>query len=100
MKLPRMFRKSASVTTPADAQPPKVFVVLDTKGSGRIVGVFEREAQALEILAVSPQYYRVFPLRLNEINPECVRWIQDEKGRDSLQRLSAQLRAIPEDESG
>ena len=100
MKLPRLFRKTSSAGPAADAQSPKLFVVLDSKGAGRIVGVFEREAQALEILAVSPQYYRVFPMRVNEINPECVRWIQDEKGRESLERLSTQMRAIPEDEGG
>lgn len=99
MKLPRLFRKH-SHSPPSAAEAPKVFVVLDSKGAGRIVGVFEREAQALEILGVSPQYYRVFPMRMNEINPECVRWVQDEKGRENLQRLSSQMRAIPEEDEG
>ena len=97
MKLPRMFKKDSTAPA-ADAPSPKVFVVLDSKGAGRIVGVFEREAQAIEILAISPQYYRVFPLRVNEINPECVKWVQDEQGRESLQRLSSQMRAIPEED--
>ena len=39
-------------------------------------------------------------MRLNEINPECVRWVQDEKGRENLERLSTQMRAIPDSEDG
>ena len=71
---------------------------MDTKGAGRVVGVFDREAQAAEIVAINPQYYRMTPLRLNEINPDCVRWVQDANGRSRLERLSTQLRAI-DDES-
>ncbi|HET9453033.1 MAG TPA: hypothetical protein VFO66_02015 [Gemmatimonadaceae bacterium] len=77
----------------ADAQD-RVWVVVDTKGAGRVVGVFESEAQAAEIVAINPSYYRVTQLRLNEINPECVRWVQDEQGRSRLERMSTQLRAI------
>lgn len=75
---------------------PTVFVVLDTKGAGRVVGVFERDAQAQEVQAVSPAYYRVFPLPMNSINPDSVRWVQDEHGRQTLSRLSTQTRAITE----
>jgi hypothetical protein len=73
--------------------PPTIFVVFDTKGAGRVVGAFESETQALTIKAISPQYYRVSPLRMNEINPECVRWAQDERGREALQRLSTSISA-------
>ena len=74
----------------------RVFVVLDTKGAGRVVGVFDSEAQAAEIVAINPSYYRVTQLRLNEINPDCVRWVQDEQGRSRLERMSTQLRVIDE----
>lgn len=74
-----------------------VFVVLDTKGAGRVVGVFESESKAAEIVAVNPQYYRLTAIPMNEINPECVRWVQDEQGRSKLERLSTQIRAVPED---
>ena len=76
---------------------PLVYVVMDTKGAGRIVGVFEREAQAVDIQAISVQYYRLFPMHLNEVNPDCVRWAQDEEGRAKLERLSTQIRALAED---
>jgi hypothetical protein len=78
----------------AGGAAPQVFVVLDTKGAGRVVGVFDREPQATEIVGINPQYYRMTSLRLNEINPECVRWVQDAGGRLRLERLSTQLRAI------
>lgn len=74
-----------------------VFVVVDTKGAGRVVGVFESEPQASEIQGISPQYYRMTPMRLNEVNPECVRWAQDEAGKAKLERLSTQIRAVTED---
>ena len=74
-----------------------VFVVMDTKGSGRIVGVFESEPQATEVQAVSPQYYRLTAVRLNEVNPDCVRWAQDEAGKAKLERLSTQIQAVTED---
>jgi hypothetical protein len=71
-----------------------VYLVMDTKGSGRVVGVFEREVEASEIVAVSPQYYRLQTMRLNEVNPDCVRWVQDEKGREKLSRLTSQIKAV------
>jgi len=100
MKLPRFFRKASSKGAAAGSQAAKVFVVLDTKGAGRVVGVFDHQSQALEIQAVNPAYYRVFPMRMNEIDPECLRWVQDEQGRAKLQRLSSQMTAIPEEEDG
>ena len=74
-----------------------VYVVLDTKGNGRVVGVFERETDAFSIAEVSPQYYRLQPIHLNEINPECVRWVADAHGREKLTRLSTQVRAIADE---
>jgi hypothetical protein len=74
-----------------------VYVVMDTKGSGRIVGVFENEAKADEILAINPMYYRLTRIGMNEVNPDCVRWASDAEGRTKLERLSTQLRAISED---
>ena len=71
-----------------------VYVVMDTKGAGRIVGVFERMEQADEIQEISPRYYRMYPMHLNEVNPDCVRWAQDDEGRAKLERLSTQTRAI------
>ncbi len=74
-----------------------VFVVMDTKGAGRLVGVFENETKAEEILAINPMYYRLTRIGMNEVNPDCVRWVQDEQGRTKLERLSTQIRALPED---
>ena len=75
----------------------RVFVVLDTKGNGRVVGVFEREPDATAIAEVSPQYYRLRTVTLNEVNPECVQWVADAQGREKLARLSTQDRAITDD---
>jgi hypothetical protein len=74
-----------------------VYVVMDMKGNGRVVGVFENEAKAEEILAINPMYYRLTRIGMNEVNPDCVRWVQDEQWRTKLERLSTQMRALSED---
>lgn len=85
---PRVFvapARANAAATPA----VNVFVVLDTMGAGRIVGVFSRLARAAAVRSVNPSYYRLIPTRVNDINPECVRWLLDRAGRDRLRRLSA-----------
>jgi hypothetical protein len=52
-----------------------VYVVYDEAGSGRIVGVFESETDALEILKVNPNYYRISKCELNKISTEAMAWL-------------------------
>lgn len=74
-----------------------VCVVIDTKGAGRLVGVLDTEAPAAEVVADSPQYYRLAQTRLNEINPETMRWVKDERGRQTLEGLSRPMSAMTDD---
>jgi hypothetical protein len=92
MKVPRMSWKTGRKAP--SFQGPKVFVVIDSKGAGRVLGVFDHQAHALEILAVRPSYCRVFPMHLNEIDSECLRWVQDERGLEMLPDPSAQMTAM------
>ena len=65
----------------------QLYVVVDTSGAGRIVGVFSTEEEAKEILVVNPAYYRIDSLRVGDINPKCLDWIRDKARRDILRGL-------------
>ena len=93
MKVPRMSWKAGRKAP--SFQGPKVFVVIDSKGAGRVLGVFDHQAHALAILAVRPSYCRVFPMHMNEIDSECLGWVQDERGRERPRQMAAQMTAIP-----
>ena len=65
----------------------QLYIVVDTSGAGRIVGAFSTEAEAKEIMAVNPAYYRIDVLRVGDINPKCLDWIRDKARRDKLRGL-------------
>ena len=73
----------------------KVFVVVDTKGDGRLVGVFDREEKANAVQRVNPHYFRVHAARLNDVNPAILSWALNEKERRCLARLVPQG-SVPE----
>jgi hypothetical protein len=64
-----------------------VFVVYDTKGCGRLVGVFDDPARAQAAARINPHYYRVVRTRVNAINPEVVPWALDDRERNRLAAL-------------
>src|SRR5215467_5345213 len=65
----------------------QLYVVVDTSGAGRVVGVFSTETEAKEVMAVNPAYYRIDPFRVGDINPKCLDWIRDKVRRDILRVL-------------
>ncbi len=67
----------------------ELFVVIDTKGSGRVVGVFDDRGRAESVAQSSPSYYRVHAASLNEINPEVLDWADSDEQRRALERLGA-----------
>ena len=70
----------------------ELHVVWDTKGEGRLVGVFSTAARAERIAAVHPGYFRVHRMRLDAVNPEAAAWACDPEER---RRLEAALRISP-----
>ena len=66
--------------------------VWDTKGEGRLVGVFSAAAHAQRIAAVHPGCFRVHRMRLDAVNPELAAWAYDP---DERRRLEAALRISP-----
>ena len=67
----------------------ELYIVVDTKGSGRILGVFDARERAEEIVSAYPAYYKMYVCRLNVINPEVVDWADDDAQREALQALLA-----------
>ncbi len=64
----------------------QLYVVVDTMGGGRIIGVFASREVAAELLAIEPSYYRVHPCDLDAINPESLTWARTDEQRDRLRR--------------
>jgi hypothetical protein len=64
-----------------------LYVVIDTKGSGRILGVFDEKKRADLFVERFPNYYKLHTCRLNRINPEILDWADDEQQRATLKRL-------------
>ena len=63
------------------------FIVFDTKGAGRPVGIFDSEAKALAVQRVNPHYFRIHSGRMNQVNPEIVNWALSEQEHRGLERL-------------
>ena len=64
-----------------------LYVVVDTKGSGRFVGIFDAQERAEQVVAVSPLYYKLHVVQLNRIDPEALGWTDKDAQRDALQQL-------------
>lgn len=64
-----------------------LYVVLDTKGDGRVLGVFDALELARELVAQSPSYYKLHRCRLNQVNPEVLQWIDDRAQREAVERI-------------
>ncbi len=61
-----------------------VHVVIDTKGAGRIVGVFDDPERAKRVAAIDPPYFRVLTVELNAINPTAIEWLATKEKREAL----------------
>ncbi len=61
-----------------------VHIVVDTKGAGRIVGVFDDAERAERIHQVDPSYFRVVPLEMNAVNALAIDWLPTTEKREAL----------------
>ena len=66
----------------------EVYVVVDTMGSGRIVGVFEEEAAARAVIGEWDAYYKLRRCRLNQVDPEVLDWARNDAQKDWLRRFT------------
>ncbi|HYE98092.1 MAG TPA: hypothetical protein VEJ18_04230 [Planctomycetota bacterium] len=65
----------------------ELHVVWDTKGEGRLVGVFATAERAAEAAAINPAYFRVHAASLDAVNPAVVRWAYTPAERGRLKDL-------------
>ena len=64
-----------------------VYIITDTKGSGRIVGVFADRDRAEAIRSVDKAYFRITALPFDSVNPIAVEWLLRPEARETLARL-------------
>lgn len=65
----------------------QLYVVLDTKGSGRVLGVFDSRDAAEQLTSRYPNYYKLSVRQLNRIDPGVLDWADDDEQREFLERL-------------
>lgn len=61
-----------------------LYAIIDTKGAGRLVGLFDDRARAEKIAAIDPAYFRLIGAELNAVNPTAVNWLLSEPQRELL----------------
>ena len=65
----------------------ELHVVIDTKGSGRLVGVFSSRRRAESVVNLSRLYYQLHTLDLNKVNPDVLGWTDNDLQRAALRRM-------------
>ena len=68
----------------------EIYIVVDTKGNGRILGTFDVRDRAEKIVSDYPAYYKLHTCTLNVINPEVLDWADDDEQRAALKELLEQ----------
>lgn len=67
----------------------KLFVVVDTKGGGRILGVMDSRERAEQLCDLSPIYYKLHSVTLNQVNPEGLEWTDSDAQKEKLRKFTA-----------
>ena len=67
----------------------ELYVVVDTKGAGRLLGVFESDLKADAVARINPNYFKVARCVLNAINPDVLRWALSDREHELLSTLVA-----------
>lgn len=65
----------------------KLYVVVDTKGGGRILAVVDSKKWADKLMTLSPLYYKTHSVELNRMNPECLDWADSHEQALRLRNL-------------
>jgi hypothetical protein len=66
----------------------KLYAVMDTKGDGRLVGVWDSKRIANKIIKHYPAYYKLHTVQLNKINKDVFAWTGNAEQKKFLQELS------------
>ena len=65
----------------------ELHVVIDTKGSGRLVGVFSSRRRARRVANLSRLYYQLHTVVLNKVNPDVLGWTDNDLQMAALRRM-------------
>lgn len=65
----------------------KLYAVLDTKGSGRLVGVWDSKRVANILIKRFPAYYKLHIVELNKLNQQILSWTDNEEQKQFLQEM-------------
>lgn len=69
----------------------KLYIIFDTKGCGRLVGVFDKKEHAEEVVSVEPNYYKMYACDLNRVNPRALSWLETDDKKALLEKLDRHL---------
>ena len=65
----------------------QLYVVIDTLGDGRIVGVFSSEQAARQVIGEFDHYYKLRTCVLDRVDPDVVGWARTDAQRAWLQQF-------------
>jgi hypothetical protein len=65
----------------------KLYAVLDTKGDGRLVGVWNSKSMANKLIKRFPAYYKLHTVELNKLNKNILSWTDNEEQKKYLEAL-------------
>lgn len=66
-----------------------LYVVFDTKGAGRVVGVFDSARLATRVRAIDPHYYQIHRSDVNHIRHDAIEWLTGPEQRRAMHELIA-----------
>jgi hypothetical protein len=64
-----------------------LYAILDTKGDGRLVGVWDSKRLANKLSKRFPAYYKLHTVELNKLNQNALNWTDNEEQRRFLQEM-------------
>ena len=70
----------------------KLYVVIDTKGDGRLVGVWDSKKIVNKLIKKFPAYYKMHIADLNKINPEVLSWTDSGEQKKYLEEIVSNQR--------
>ena len=65
----------------------KLYAILDTKGDGRLVGVWDSKRIANKLTKQFPAYYKLHIVELNTLNKNALNWTDSEEQKLFLQKF-------------
>ncbi|MBU1109420.1 MAG: N-acetyltransferase [Candidatus Riflebacteria bacterium] len=82
----RIGAKTATISESPLESGQQLFVVWDAIGDGRLVGVFDNELLAREILSVNSHYYRYYRCQFGHPTADAIDWL-DQEGKAHLANI-------------